>query len=180
MNAIRKAVRSLLGRGLRGAASPGAAGAEAQSPRLVAALVGHCGFDEQALAGLVRRVAPDAQIRSVRNRRALEEAVEAGALLLVNRALVGRFAARDGVELIGSLRRERGDAVLALLVSDYAEAQQRAEQAGALPGFGKAQLHSPEAQRRLAEAVAKALQTTPSRTAAQPTQAPRMCAPQST
>jgi len=180
MNPIRKALRGLLRPGSNGQGRSGTNGSAGQENGPLIALVGHCGFDERGLAEMALRIAPDAKIRSVRSDGALREAVDAGALLLVNRALVGRFDARDGVELIGSLRRERGDAVSALLVSDYAEAQRRAEQAGALPGFGKAQRHSPEAQRRLAEAVAKALKITTPRAAAQTTQAPRMCAPQST
>lgn len=178
MNPIRKALRGLLRPRPTGQEHGGGNSSAALKTGPLIALVGHCSFDEQGLAEMTLRIAPDAQIHSVRSDGALREAVEAGALLLVNRALVGRFAARDGVELIRSLDGQLGRRALALLVSDYAEAQRRAEQAGALPGFGKSQRHSAEAQRRLAEAVARLVEKPC--TAAPDVQAPRMCAPQST
>jgi hypothetical protein len=36
-----------------------------------------------------------------------------------------------------------------MLVSNYADAQQQAETAGALPGFGKSSLRTPETRERL-------------------------------
>jgi hypothetical protein len=47
-----------------------------------------------------------------------------------------------GVEMIRTLRQTRPNLKM-ILVSNYPEAQQAAEAAGALPGFGKKELGTP-------------------------------------
>jgi len=118
-------------------------------------LVGHCMPDSFSLSRAVKASGADAATKRVNTGRALEEHLEGAALLLVNRALDGRFDAADGIELIRALR-ERGDeasAIPMLLVSNYPEAQAAAEAAGALPGFGKHDLRT-VAPERIAAALA--------------------------
>jgi hypothetical protein len=115
-------------------------------------LVGHCGPDSYALRSAVGRVVPGAQVEFVNDQRALDKKLAAADLVLVNRVLDGPFAARGGVELIALLApvsRARF-----LLISNYPEAQAAAVEAGALPGFGKAEMNSPAAQERLLGALA--------------------------
>lgn len=69
-------------------------------------------------------------------------------LVLVNRKLDA-----DGSDGVDVLRAIKADPALAplpiMLVSNYPDAQQQAEAAGAVPGFGKAQVGSPETLERL-------------------------------
>jgi CheY-like chemotaxis protein len=62
-------------------------------------------------------------------------------LILFNRELDYGFDSTVGVEVIGSLRSNH-PTVPMMLVSNYAEAQQAAVAAGALPGFGKREIGS--------------------------------------
>ncbi|MCA9283011.1 MAG: hypothetical protein H6812_07150 [Phycisphaeraceae bacterium] len=104
----------------------------AQGPKVV--LVGHCGFDASQLSRIVRTAAPDAEIAHAESDADIE-VHGSSALFLVNRALPGRFSAPDGVALIATVRANTGAACM--LISNYEDAQQRAIDAGALPGFGK-------------------------------------------
>jgi two-component system chemotaxis response regulator CheY len=71
------------------------------------------------------------------------------ALVLVNRLI---FDDRSpGLSLITGMKADPAlRAVPVMLVSNYPEAQAEAVAAGALPGFGKDQLHAPETAARLA------------------------------
>ncbi len=62
------------------------------------------------------------------------------ALVLVNRLFDADGS--SGLELVRQLAAERPHNVPVMLVSNYADAQEEAEAAGALPGFGKASLGS--------------------------------------
>lgn len=119
----------------------------AQAPRVV--LVGHCGFDASSLARLVRTACPEAEIARANSDAELAKLAES-ALFLVNRALDGRFSAADGVALIARVRAEHRTPCM--LISNYPDAQQRAIDAGALPGFGKSD-NSDEAARRIGAAL---------------------------
>jgi hypothetical protein len=66
--------------------------------------------------------------------------------------LPGGRHARGGVELIALLAPVSRARVL--LISNFPEAQAAAVEAGALPGFGKAEMNSPAAQERLLGALA--------------------------
>ncbi len=116
-------------------------------PRVL--LVGHCGFDSGGLSRAMKRVAKDADVSRVNSDADLDQALASGdAVLLVNRALDGRFDARTGVELIAELAG-RAPRPRMMLISNYPDAQAAAEQAGALPGVGKSDLKSEQAQARL-------------------------------
>ena len=70
-------------------------------------------------------------------------------LVLINRVLDGDGS--DGMEILSMIRS--GDSqpnVPVMLVSNYAEWQQKAVEKGAIYGFGKAELNRPETRDRLA------------------------------
>ena len=74
-------------------------------------------------------------------------------LVLVNRILDGDGTA--GTDFIADIRKSGIDTPL-MLVSDYAEAQATAVANGALPGFGKSDLFSPDTAERFRAILAPA------------------------
>ena len=73
-------------------------------------------------------------------------------LVLLNRILDADGS--EGMQLLHEIRRqERWQELPVMLVSNYAEWQQKAVAAGALPGFGKAELNRPETRQRVADAL---------------------------
>jgi len=73
-------------------------------------------------------------------------------LVLLNRILDADGS--EGMQILHEIRRqERWQELPVTLVSNYAEWQQKAVAAGALPGFGKAELNRPETRQRVAEAL---------------------------
>lgn len=115
-------------------------------------LVGHCGPDAYMLRSAVRSALPNAEIVMVDDEATLAAKLDSANLLLVNRVLDGRFESDDGIGLIASLSPDRPARFM--LVSNFADAQARAEAAGAVPGFGKSQIRSEETTRRLRAALA--------------------------
>jgi len=76
------------------------------------------------------------------------------ALVLVNRKLDADYS--DGLEIIKAIKADPlVAAVPVMLVSNYAEAHQEAVAAGALTGFGKAELARPETEEKLRAVLAK-------------------------
>lgn len=70
-------------------------------------------------------------------------------LVLVNRKLDADYS--DGMEILEAIKADPHLAeVPVMLVTNYPEHQQRAVAAGAVPGFGKNALSSPETLERLA------------------------------
>jgi hypothetical protein len=116
-------------------------------------LVGHCMADRFSLSRAVERALPGAETDGVNSDAALGAAIDDAALLLVNRALDGRFGARDGVELIRAITARDGARPAAVLVSNFPDAQDAALEAGAAPGFGKDDLRSDETTRRIRAAA---------------------------
>ena len=103
-------------------------------------LVGHCGPDAHLLKAAVSRAVPGSIIAVANDQRSLQPHLHRGAVLLVNRALDGSFDATDGVVLIERLMK--GDDLPAtMLVSNFADAQEKAVAAGAKPGFGKSAVY---------------------------------------
>lgn len=106
--------------------------------------VGQCLADHQAITRAIQRHF-DAEIVSADT---ADEALarlrqEAFALVLVNRVLDADGS--SGLELIKQLKANTSlRLVPVMLVSNYAEAQQQAVAAGAVPGFGKTALGQPE------------------------------------
>jgi two-component system chemotaxis response regulator CheY len=107
-------------------------------------LVGHCGPDSSFLRLTIKKSAKDAEILSADDGAGLTRTLEAGEidLVLFNRELGFGFEPDTGVEMIRVLRQTQPDLKM-ILVSNYPDAQQAAEAAGALPGFGKRELGTP-------------------------------------
>ena len=115
-------------------------------------LVGHCGVDGPRLQREIASQFKSVEADRIHSMDDLEQAVAKGAdLLLVNREPLG-FEPLMGVDLIRQLHEEFPDQK-AILVSDHEEAQEEAEQAGALPGFGKADIDSPKFARTVRSAL---------------------------
>jgi CheY-like chemotaxis protein len=123
------------------------------SPRVLS--VGQCGFDGPQIARFLQREFGAEVEHADRAGEALEK-LRGGSYDLV---LVNRIGDRDGapgLDLIASIKAdERLAAVPVMLVSNFPEAQQEAIAAGAVPGFGKAELDSSKA----VDAVAAVLGT---------------------
>jgi len=116
-------------------------------------LVGHCGPDSWMLKSKVQQVLPEAQLQMINDDQGLEPHLNDGSLLLVNRVLDGSFKASDGIDLIRQ-NAAKESAPRMVLISNYPDAQSDAESAGAMPGFGKAELGSKQTEQRLKEAAA--------------------------
>lgn len=115
-------------------------------------LVGHCGPDAHMLTAAVRRAVPGVDVQIANDPRRLDAMLPAASLLLVNR-LLDEDLGGDGVGLIRSLSQQERPGPPAMLISNYDDAQQQAEAAGALPGFGKASVMSDETRRRIRAAL---------------------------
>jgi hypothetical protein len=74
--------------------------------------------------------------------------------VLINRIIDWGFAEQEGVALISRLRRTH-PILKTMLVSNYADAQQAAVAAGALPGFGKREIGTPKVKELLRNALAE-------------------------
>ncbi len=118
------------------------------NPPTRVALVGHCGFDSGSLRNLAQQAWPDATVDMVNRADDLDNYRDGSTLLLVNRALDGRFTAGTGVDLIRELAAG-DDPPRLMLVSNYPDAQAAAVAAGAKPGFGKNELGRPDLVERL-------------------------------
>ena len=115
-------------------------------------LVGHCGPDAALLKSAVGRAVPGAAIVAAHNEASLQSHLQPGRVLLINRALDGSFNTRDGVELME--RVLTGDAPpVALLISNYADAQERAMAVGGKPGFGKSAVYAESTRQILRDAA---------------------------
>ena len=117
-------------------------------------LVGHCGADSWMLGDVLAQALPDAAVEQAHTDAEVDALSDQTTLMLVNRVLDGRFAAASGVDLI---RQRAGDEAVGrwMLISNYADAQEEAVAAGALPGFGKADAGSPRTIDLLRQAVAE-------------------------
>jgi len=102
---------------------------------------------------VVRAADAKAQILAADDQSELDEALQEGVdLALFNRELGYGFDESRGVEVIRDLKSKRPEQRM-MLVSNYPEAQQAAEEAGALPGFGKREIGSPRVVQLLKEAL---------------------------
>ncbi|MCA9036879.1 MAG: response regulator [Planctomycetaceae bacterium] len=73
-------------------------------------------------------------------------------LVLINRKLDADYS--DGMEILKALKADPTTASVAvMLVSNFSEWQEKAVAAGALYGFGKAELAAPETRARVAAAL---------------------------
>ncbi len=125
------------------------------SPIARVVLVGHCGADRWALRSAVEEALPGVPVESANATAQLARFTGPESLLLVNRILDGDLGTTRGVELIESLAA-RPDPPPMVLISNYADAQQAAQAAGARPGFGKGDLGSDRAVQILRAAAGPA------------------------
>ena len=138
---------------------PPAPSSSAKPSAKTVVLVGHCGPDSSFLKMAVRSASPGATVGMADSDAELDAALGASAsgdarpdLLLFNRVMEPGFSAESGVEVMRSVRAKNPD-VKMMLVSNYADAQQSAVDAGALPGFGKNDIGQEKAKTALREAL---------------------------
>ncbi len=113
--------------------------------------VGSCSSDDARLARVVAAETGSAFQAAFDPDEALEKiAKEDYSLILVNRVIDGDGS--SGVDFIARARAS-GVSVPLMLISDHADAQAAAVANGALPGFGKRGLFSPETGKLLKEAI---------------------------
>lgn len=121
-------------------------------PRVLS--VGQCGYDSAQLAAFLTRDFG----AEVLEADTAEEAIEALERVTVHLVLVNRVGDRDGASGLDLIRQIRARPALAdlplILVSNLADAQDQAVQAGACPGFGKSQLGTARAREAVASALA--------------------------
>ena len=125
----------------------------AQQPRVRVALVGHCGPDQWALRSAVNSALPGVEFLSINVQSTLSSSLPSIDIALVNRVLDGRFESDSGIGLIGRLASAPTPRPALMLISNFADAQQQAEAAGAIPGFGKSDANSDLARQRLQHAA---------------------------
>jgi CheY-like chemotaxis protein len=114
------------------------------------ALVGHCGPDSYMLRSAVKYAVKDSEVLMITDDNALSAALSNGVgLLLVNRVLDGNFELHEGVELVRRLKSSYPDTPT-MLISNYADSQKAAEEAGARPGFGKGEIGTDKMKTALA------------------------------
>jgi ActR/RegA family two-component response regulator len=116
-------------------------------------LVGHCGPDTHMLKSAISRALPHVQIAHANDEGKLKDHLSPDSLLLINRVLDGAFSFDSGIGLIEMLSKH-SPAPRMMLISNFPEAQQRAVQAGAMPGFGKTQLYNDATAQLLRNAIA--------------------------
>ncbi len=112
--------------------------------------VGQCSFDHQTIGETLQKKLNATVDRANSAREAMQMARQKQySLVLVNRV----FDA-DGTSGVGFIRQLLAEAPAArvMLVSNYADAQKEAVAAGALPGFGKSQIHDSAAIELVREA----------------------------
>lgn len=88
----------------------------------------------------------------VNSRVELDEHRGPSTLMLINRVLDGRLDADGGIDLIAQLAATDASPKM-MLISNFADAQQQARQAGALPGFGKSEVNDVDTETMLRQAI---------------------------
>jgi len=117
------------------------------------ALVGHCGADRSYLHIAVASASRGIEIVSADDEQSLNRVLDEGVdLILFNRILDYGFREDEGVEMIRRLRAAYPK-VKMMLVSNFADAQQAAIAAGAVPGFGKREIGSERMKQALCSAL---------------------------
>ncbi|MFG0249999.1 MAG: hypothetical protein ACF8OB_14010 [Phycisphaeraceae bacterium JB051] len=115
-------------------------------------LVGHCVPDTFMLKSKMQQLFPDVAVNATNDQSDLVAKADDKTLLLVNRVLDGMFDVEGGIELIGKMAQESA-APKMMLISNFAESQDQAVNVGAIKGFGKSELGSPETEDKLRKVV---------------------------
>jgi CheY-like chemotaxis protein len=109
--------------------------------------IGQCSADHSSIRRLCEGLGARVE-RAHTGAEALSRIAAGGVdLVLVNRILDADGA--DGVALISELVEQAPQPLSIMLVSNYPQFQQEAVRRGAVPGFGKAELHSAETRELL-------------------------------
>jgi two-component system chemotaxis response regulator CheY len=115
--------------------------------------VGNCVPDTRAIATLIESNF-DAQVVSVDDLPQTIQKLENASFDLV---LVNRVIDQDGSQGIDVVRKIKASPALqntaVMMITNFLEHQQIAQQAGALPGFGKRELAAPETISKLADVL---------------------------
>ena len=113
--------------------------------------VGNCDLDHGNIADLLRQHFA----AEVHRAHSPEEALRALQRESYDLVTVNRLMDRDGSEGLEIIKSIKSDPTLVhtpvMMITNFAEHQSLAEQAGAVPGFGKAAIGDPETIERLAE-----------------------------
>ena len=117
-------------------------------------LVGHCGPDSSYLRMAVKKAEPSAEIAMADDPQELTKSLAKGDvdLILFNRELGYGWDKPMGVDVIRQLKATMPQQRM-MLVSNYPDAQQAAEAAGALPGFGKREIGTQRVTDLLKDAI---------------------------
>jgi len=116
-------------------------------------LIGHCGPDSSYLRMAVGNVDKSIRVSSADDPVTLQRALDGGAdLLLLNRELPYEFDDQLGVDVIRKFA-SKYPGIKMMLVSNHPDAQQSAERAGAVPGFGKKEIGTARVPRVIRSAL---------------------------
>ena len=119
----------------------------------VVCLVGHCGPDSSFLRMAVSTALPGSTVTMADTDDELRDAIQNGVdLMLFNRVLEVGFNDTDGIGMLRNVKQSNPNLAV-MMVSNYADAQQKAEAAGAVPGFGKSEIGSSKVTDRIRDAV---------------------------
>lgn len=115
--------------------------------------VGQCGFDHSQ----IKRLLESRFDTRVERADSIEEALELAAESKYQLILINRIFDADGMSGLDLVRQLKQNKVTqetpVMLVSNYADAQQQAVSLGALEGFGKAELDTPQTIKRIASVI---------------------------
>ncbi len=114
------------------------------------ALVGHCGPDAFALQSSIMGFVPGAVLHRLNSMDDLASMMDQLSLLVVNRVLDGQFGTESGIEFISNLATGSPPA---MLISNFSESLEESVAAGAVMGYGKQKMRSPEAETALKNAL---------------------------
>jgi len=116
-------------------------------------LVGHCGPDSSFLRMAINTALPGAKVSMADTDDELRDAVAARpSLMLFNRVLEAGFNDTDGIAMLTGVKQANPEMPV-MMVSNFADAQRKAEAAGAVPGFGKSEIGSSKVTDRIRDAV---------------------------
>ncbi len=116
--------------------------------------VGQCGPDHATIRGFLTAMF-DCEVVQTHGLSDTLNELRAGHvdLVLINRKLDADYS--DGIEILRAIKADdRTASVPVMLITNYPEHQDAAEQAGALRGFGKLEFDRPETKERLAAVLA--------------------------
>lgn len=115
-------------------------------------VAGNCYPDNMAIRSKLKNF-PGTLLETVDSMEELMTACQTSEvkLILVNRIFDG--TGEDGIAAIAQLKPKLDRSVTMMLISNFDWAQEKAVAAGASPGFGKSELHSPQVLEKLAAAL---------------------------